>query len=211
MGVARHPDADSARSGSQRARPPAPGCDHDPLDQRFERGRGLGVIPPSGSRPAGIDREQLVLGAAVEILDLRPLKPKSVGADDPKGFGYGVPFEVECTVGSVMRSLVVSRTRPGHGFGHDYPADRAWQALYGHAAYNSFPRHARSLDVGIVRESGELVSVSDATEFFQLVEKVEGTLYWRDLERLLEAPLRELDIPRAEALARFTAKLHSVT
>ena len=174
------------------------------------------MIPPSGSRPAGIDREQLarylasVLGADVEVLDLRPLKPKSDGADDPKGFGYGVPFEVECTVGGVMRSLVVSRTRPAQGFGHDYPADRAWQALYGHAAYNSFPRHARSLDVGLVRESGELVSVSDATEFFQLVEKVEGTLYWRDLERLLEAPLRELDIARAEALARFLAEVHSV-
>jgi len=38
------------------------------------------------------------------------------------------------------RSLVVSRTRPAKGFGHDYPADRAWQARYGHAAYNSFPR-----------------------------------------------------------------------
>src|SRR2546428_11024919 len=112
MGVARHPDADSARSGSQRARPPAPGCDDDPLDQRFERGRGLGVIPPSGSRPAGIDREQLaryltsVLGATVEILDLRPLKPKSDGAHDPKGFGYGVPFKVGRTAGSVQRSLV---------------------------------------------------------------------------------------------------------
>src|SRR4030095_2478210 len=108
-----------------------------------------------------------------------------------------------------MRSLVVSRTRPAQGFGHDYPADRAWQALYGHAAYNSFPRHARSLDVGIVRESGELVSVSDATEFCQLVEKVEGTLYWLDFERLLEAPLRELDIVRAETLARFLAEVHS--
>ena len=75
------------------------------------------MIPPSGSRSAGIDREHLtrylarVLGADVEILDLRPLKPKSDGADDPKGFGYGVPFEVECAVGGAMRSLVVSRTR----------------------------------------------------------------------------------------------------
>src|SRR4030095_8067958 len=108
-----------------------------------------------------------------------------------------------------MRSLVVSRTRPAQGFGHDYPADRAWQALYGHAAYNSFPRHARSVEAGILRESGERVSVSDATEFFQLVEKVEGTLYWLDFERLLEAPLRELDIARAEALARFLATGHS--
>jgi len=166
-------------------------------------------------RPTEIDRAQLaryltrVLGAGVEVLALRPLKATGE-SDDPKGFGYGVPFEIECSVGGVLRSLVVSRTRPAQGFGHDYPADRAWQALYGHAAYNTFPRHAKSLDVGIVRESGELVSVADSPEFFQLVEKVEGSLYWLDLERLLEAPLRELDIARAEALARFLAAVHSV-
>ena len=171
--------------------------------------------PAEGRRSAGIDRDHLAryltraLGAGVEVLDLRPLKAADSESDDPKGFGYGVPFEVECSVGGVLRSLVVSRTRPTQGFSHDYPADRAWQALYGHAAYNTFPRHAQSLDVGIVRESGELVSVADATEFFQLVEKVEGSLYWQDLERLLEAPVRELDIARAEALARFLAAVHS--
>jgi Ser/Thr protein kinase RdoA (MazF antagonist) len=151
-----------------------------------------------------------VFGVDVVVRSLRPLKSTDGGPEDPKGFGYGVPFEIECTVGGVARSLVVSRTRPAQGFGHDYPADRAWQALYGHDAYNTFPRHARSLDVGILRESGELASVADAVEFFQLVEKVEGTLYWRDLERLLEAPLQELDIARAEALARFLAEAHAV-
>jgi hypothetical protein len=62
--------------------------------------------------------------------------------------------------------------------------------------------------VGFVRASGELVSAADATEFFQLVEKIEGTLYWRDLDRLLEVPLDEPDIARAEALGRFLAETH---
>ena len=160
----------------------------------------------SESGATGIDRGQLaryltrVLGGRVEVLDARPLKAEGAGADDPKGFGYGVPFEIECVVDGVTRSLVVSRTRPAKGFGHDYLADRAWQALYGHVAYNSFPRHARSLDVGIVRGSGEISSVADATEFFQLVEKVDGSLYWLDLQRLLEAPMRELDVSRAQEL-----------
>jgi len=163
---------------------------------------------------ASIDRRRLapylarVFGAPVEVLSLRPLKAEAGGADDPKGFGYGVPFEVECAVAGVTRSFVMSRTRPVRGFGHDYPADRAWQAIYGHAAYNTFPRHARSVDVGIVRASGELDSVADATEFFQLVEKVEGSLYWLDLERLLDAPVRELDAARAQELGRFLAEVH---
>lgn len=145
----------------------------------------------------------------VEILGLQPLKTAPDAGFDPKGFGYGVPFEVECLIDGVPRSFVVSRTRPVPGFGHDYPADRAWQALYGHAAYNSFPRHARSLDVGFVRESGELVSAADAQEFFQLVEKAAGRLYWLDLDRMLEGPARALDTARAEALARFLAEAHA--
>lgn len=151
-----------------------------------------------------------VFGTRVEVLDLRPLGGRDEQATDPKGFGYGVPLEARCVVGGVARSLVISRTRPTEGFGHDYPADRAWQALFAHTAYNGFPRHVRSLDVGVARASGELVSVADAAEFFQVVDRAEGELYWHDLERLLGAPLRDLDVARAEALARFLAEVHRV-
>lgn len=146
----------------------------------------------------------------VEVLTFRRLSgAEREAADDPKAFGYGVPFEIECLVAGEPRQLVVSRTRPVQGFSHDYPADRAWQALYAHAAYNSFPRHVRSLDVGFVRESGDLVSAAGATEFFQLVEKASGQLYWLDLERLTSHPPRELDRARALALARFLADCHA--
>ncbi len=111
--------------------------------------------------------------------------------------------------GGVRRSVVVARTRPAQGFGHDYPADRAWQAIYAHEAYNSFPRHARSLDVGFVDASGGLVSARKAVEYFQLVEKVEGAVYWLDLDRLLKSPGRGLDRDRAEALGGFLASAHA--
>ena len=169
-----------------------------------------------------------VFGKPVEVLALRPLgRPDVAGPDvgsaarpptvrpmdgagqDPKAFGYGVPFEIECAVDGEVRRLVMARTRPAKGFGHDYPADRAWQALYSHAAYNSFPAHVRSLDVGFARGSGELVSAGDATEFFQLVEKAEGALYWRDLDRLLTAPVRSLDLIRARELGCFLAHAHA--
>jgi hypothetical protein len=104
---------------------------------------------------------------------------------------------------------VVSRTRPAQGFGHDYPADRAWQALYGHGAYNNFPRHVRSLDVGFVRASGEMVSAADAVDYFQLVEKADGHLYWQDLDHLLNGTLETRDVARAQALARFLAGAHA--
>jgi hypothetical protein len=149
-----------------------------------------------------------VCGSPVELLALRSLGDTGASAD-PKGLGYGVPFEVECVAGGRLRSFVVSRTRPVQGFGHDYPADRAWQAIYAHGAYNTFPRHVRSIDVGFVRESGELVSAGEAIEYFQLVEKAPGALYWLDLDRMLEGPAQTLDYERARALGRFLAEAHA--
>jgi phosphotransferase family enzyme len=151
-----------------------------------------------------------VFAGPVEVLSLRPLGRPDADGRDPKGFGYGVPFEVECVVDGTVRNLVMARTRVAQGFGHDYPADRAWQALYGHVAYNSFPAHVRSLDVGFARASGTLVSAGDATEFFQLVEKAEGRLYWLDLDRMLTAPVRSLDVARARELGGFLARAHAV-
>ena len=163
----------------------------------------------------GIEREALtaylarLLGGRVELVAVRRLGGGEPGVDDPKGFGYGGPLEVDCRVDGRPRALVISRTRPAQGFGHDYPADRAWQALYGHHAYNSFPRHVASLDVGFVRAGGEIVSAADAVEFFQLVEKAEGSLYWLDLARMISDPPRDLDRRRVEALARFLAAAHA--
>lgn len=176
---------------------------------------GAHVEPLAVMRPEGIRREALapylaeVLGGHVEVLDVRRLQSAESSADDPKGFGYGVPLEVECRVDGARRSFVISRTRPAQGFGHDYPADRAWQALYGHEAYNSFPRHVRSVDVGFVDRHGGIVSAGGAVEFFQVVDKAEGSLYWLDLARMLSAEPRELDRERVRALARSLASAHA--
>jgi CBS domain-containing protein len=149
-----------------------------------------------------------VLGTPVTDVEVRPLGGGA--GDDVKRFGYGVPLAVRCRAGGVPRELVISRTRPVAGFGHDYPADRAWQAVFSHAAFNSFPRHARSLDVGCALASGTLESLGGATEFFQVVEKIDGTLYKLDLERLLEGDVTDRDVVRAVALARFLADAHAV-
>ena len=150
-----------------------------------------------------------LFGRPVEVVALRRLGGDDSG-DDPKALGYGVPLQVECRVDGATRRLVMARTRAAQGFGHDYPADRAWQALYAHAAYNSFPAHVRSLDVGFARGSGALVSAADATEFFQLVEWAEGRLYWLDLDRLLTGSLEPLDVARARRLGEFLAEAHAV-
>lgn len=168
------------------------------------------VPPDTGMRPDALAAYlRGVLAPPVEVVAIHRLVGSDSKADDPKGLGYGVPLEVECVVDGQRRAFVISRTRPTKGFGHDYPADRAWQALYGHHAYNSFPRHVRSLDVGFVRDDGDILSAADAVEYFQLVEKAEGTLYWLDLARMISAGARDLDRLRVRALARFLAEAHT--
>ena len=71
------------------------------------------------------------------------------------------------------------------------------------------PRTSAVWTSGFVRESGAMVSAGDATEFFQLVEKAEGALYWLDLDRLLTEPVRPLDVARARALGAFLARAHA--
>lgn len=149
-----------------------------------------------------------VLDRPVTVLEVRPLeKPGREG--DPKGFGYGGPLEVQCLVMGEPKSFVLTRQRPEDGFGHEYPADGAWAALWGHAAYNSLPCHVRSLDVGFLRQDGKLVSAGDAMEFFQVVEKADGTPYWLDLDRLRSERPTALDWERVDALAACLAALHA--
>ena len=164
----------------------------------------------TGAMLASVVAEYLhdVLGAPVTEVAVRPLGGDD--AADVKGFGYGVPLSVRCRVAGEPREYVIARTRPVAGFGHDYPADRAWQALFSHPAYNSFPRHARSLDVGCALASGGMVSLGNAVEFFQVVEKIDGALYRVDLDRLMTGELTGLDVERAVALARFLAGAHAV-
>jgi hypothetical protein len=149
-----------------------------------------------------------VLDYPVTVLGYRPLE-RPGRESDPKAFGYGGPLEVECLVQGEPKAFVLTRQRLEEGFGHDYPADRAWAALWGHAAYNSLPRHVRSLDVGFIQQDGKLVSAGGALEFFQVVEKADGTPYWMDLDRLRSESLTPLDRDRVDVLARSLAALHA--
>jgi len=105
---------------------------------------------------------------------------------------------------------VLETTSPGP-FGHEHMADRARMMLWDHAAYNTLPRHVRSLDVGMFDREGNLRSVRDAEEFFLLVEHVEGAGYILDLARLQDgAPLRGIDLARADALCDYLVEIHAV-
>ncbi|MEM3737435.1 MAG: phosphotransferase [Candidatus Bathyarchaeia archaeon] len=155
-----------------------------------------------------------LFGSRAEIREIRPLgveKKLGGGLKEIKGFGYGIPYLIDLEVGGSMKSVVLETMRPSGGFGHDYPADRAQCLLLAHSTYNKLPRHVKSLDVGALTVGGSLKSIGDWTEFYILLEKVEGEEYSKDLERIaVSGSMTELDSARCKALSAYLAHIHAV-
>ena len=138
----------------------------------------------------------------------RPKRTKLVGK--LKGFGYGTPYLIEYKVGRTVKAGVLETMRPGE-FGHNFPWDRAQSLLFAHSTYNRLPKHVRSLDVGVFTKKNELRSVGDFSEFFILLQKVEGEGYYKDLERIRDSGvMTQTDLRRCVALASYIARLHKV-
>src|SRR5262245_60623714 len=86
-----------------------------------------------------------------------------------KGYGYGMPLLIEYESEGKERRAVLHTVSPGP-FGHEHMADRAQSLLWNHDAFNRLPRHIRSMDVGMFRRDGSVVSAGNAEEFFILTE-----------------------------------------
>jgi len=156
--------------------------------------------------PAAVGRYlEAVLRKPVRAVRVTPL---GGGRQGDKGYGYGIPLRVDYEADGVAGRAVIESVRPGP-FGHEHMADRAQQLLWAHDAFERLPQHVRSLDVGAVRASGELVPLGNAEELFMLAEFIDGHEYADDLIRLRAGePLRALDRERADALADYLAGIH---
>jgi hypothetical protein len=161
-----------------------------------------------------IDRKQLEpylsarYGASVKVLEIAPLGDTKPGPGALKGYGYGTPLRIDLAVNGKKTSVVMSTVNPG-GFGHQRMSDRAALLLWQHRGFNSLPRHVRSLDVGGFTPEGP-VSLAPVEELFLVTEFVTGTVYAEDLNRIKREGRRdELDLERADALARYLAGIHA--
>lgn len=155
-----------------------------------------------------------VYGADVEVRYVGELGKRRVKPAKPrmklKGFGYGVPYEIEFIVEKKLKRAILETMRP-EGFGHDHFSDRAGILLWQHSAFNNLPRHARSLDVGAFTEDGGLKSLGDCEEFFIITDRVWGRPYFRDLDTIRERRgLTRLDRHRCLALSDYLVEIHGV-
>lgn len=146
-----------------------------------------------------------------EVLELRDLAPDADPAGSTaKGFGYGHPVRIRVrTADGAVETLVLHTAKPDP-FGHDRPSDRARDMLLSHATFDRIPRHVRALDVGAVTDTGALVSLRRARDFYLLSSYGEGEVYAADLRRVAEAKrASEGDVARARMLAAYLAELHA--
>ena len=128
-----------------------------------------------------------------------------------KGFGYGKPYLVVFETREGKQKEVVISSMRGDGFGHDHLSDRAQILIWQHHAFNTLPKHVKSVDVGYFTKEGRMESASDATEYFIVCDKVEGEEYVNDLNRLKDGgALRKEDEARVSALASYLADIHAV-
>ncbi len=155
-----------------------------------------------------------VYGADVEVRYVGALGKRRVKRARPrmklKEFGYGVPYEVEFIADGELKRVILETMRPG-AFGHEHFSDRAGILLWQHSAFNSLPRHARSVDVGAFTEDGGLKSLGECEEFFIITDRVWGHPYFLDLDRIRERRrLTRLDRRRCLALSDYLVEIHGV-
>jgi len=146
--------------------------------------------------------------AQVKVISLREFKGDESG-EELKGFGYGRPVLIEFEREG-ERERIVLHTMSPNIFGHEQASDRACSLLLDHATFNRLPHHVRSLDVGAFTQDGALMSLRETEEFFLLAQYAPGSLYVRDLQRIMATEeLAEEDEARALALAEYLAQIHA--
>ncbi|MGI0078023.1 MAG: aminoglycoside phosphotransferase family protein [Nitrososphaerales archaeon] len=131
---------------------------------------------------------------------------------DIKTLGYGVPYLVVYKTQGKRKESIISTMRIGKGFGHDFRADRVDNLVLSFDTWGDLPKHCKVQDIGaFAKKDSSMISLGHANEFFLLRPKVEGSEYYKDLDRLTsEGRLESYDVPRARALAEYLVSIHKI-
>jgi len=159
--------------------------------------------------PAGLRArlEQLYPGATIERVTA--LADDETSGESMKALGYGRPLRVELAHGDAHHTLVFHTARPDD-FGHDRRADRVANLVLAYDTFGKLPNHSRALDVGLVRDDGQLISLANTGEPYLLTTWCEGTLYADELRRVAAAGVAsDQDLAHAQRLAELLLEIHA--
>src|ERR1700730_8959860 len=74
-------------------------------------------------------------------------KQEALRSPEIKKLGYGVPYLIVYNEGAKKKKAILSTMRIGHGFGHDYRADRVDNQVLAYDTWNLLPKHCRVDDL----------------------------------------------------------------
>jgi hypothetical protein len=152
-----------------------------------------------------IEKEAILGYLRQRYKDVNLLEFKRLGAG-VHGTGFSLIFESE----GKRYEYVIKDLAP-QGLGHDYPSDRASVFLLAYDEYPNLPSHVRPVDVLALMEDGSVKSISGGKEYFLVMEKVEGTNYFVDLEDMKEKDsLNSRDREKIHSMVEYLADIHSV-
>ena len=150
---------------------------------------------------------ELYPGATIERVTA--LEEDESGGEVMKALGYGRPLRIDLRSADREYSVVFHTERP-NDFGHDRRADRVGNLVLAYDSFNSLPRHVRALDVGCVRDDGQLVSLGSTGEPYLITTWADGTLYADELRRVATTGMvSKLDIMRVDRLANLLHQIHA--
>jgi hypothetical protein len=159
--------------------------------------------------PAGLRAriEALFPGATIErVVELHD---DETSGEAMKALGYGCPLRIELLRAGSRDTVVFHTARPDD-FGHDRRADRIDNLVLAYDTFGRLPNHVAPLDVGLVRDNGELVSLARTTEPYLLTSWASGTLYADELRRIATSGVASDDeLAHAERLGRLLLEIHA--
>jgi hypothetical protein len=159
--------------------------------------------------PAGLRAriEALYPGATIErVVELHD---DETSGEAMKALGYGCPLRIEISRAGSRDTVVFHTARPDD-FGHDRRADRVNSLVLAYDTFDRLPNHVAPLDVGLVHDNGELVSLANTTEPYLLTSWATGTLYADELRRIATRGVAtENDLAHAERLATLLLEIHA--
>jgi hypothetical protein len=160
--------------------------------------------------PAGLRERLQALFPGATIQRVVPLRDDESAGDAMKALGYGNPLRIELIDGDSVHHSVVFHTARPDDFGHDRRADRLGNLVLAYDTFRKVPHHVETLDVGVVRDDGGLLSLTGTREPYLLTTWTDGTLYADDLRRVAASGAATPgDLSRAETLARVLLEIHA--
>lgn len=176
------------------------------MESRKQRHSNIhGAAVPPIELPAGLHERLAALYPGETVVRVTTLRDDESGGTELKALGYGKPLCIELSGGTA----VVFHTARPDDFGHDRRADRVDNLLLAFDTFAKVPHHAAAIDMGVVRGDGTLVSLAGTGEPYMISTWVPGTLYAEDLRRVGQTGATELDVQRAETLARVLLEIHA--